>query len=101
IMGEPLSPDRMFDFPMEELEPHLANDLFTPRMLHGYAGNPNNINGWILEELPLLGELAEMGEPLGAKVEEPMVGLVVDELARPIVEVEEQMGALLMDMEGT
>ncbi|GJR71274.1 hypothetical protein Tco_0083639 [Tanacetum coccineum] len=49
--------------------------------------------------MPLLGELGEMGEPLRAEVDEPMVDLVIDELAEPIVEVEEQMVAQTMDME--
>ncbi|GKG25052.1 hypothetical protein Tco_0395680, partial [Tanacetum coccineum] len=39
-------------------------------------------------------------EPLRAEVNEPMVGLVVDELTEPIVEMEEQMVALVVDMEG-
>ncbi|GKA68561.1 hypothetical protein Tco_0768478, partial [Tanacetum coccineum] len=37
---------------------------------------------------------------LGAEVDEPMVDLVIDEIAEPIVGVEEQMVALVMDMEG-
>ncbi|GJT86872.1 hypothetical protein Tco_1068589 [Tanacetum coccineum] len=40
-----------------------------------------------------------MGEPLGAELDEPLVDPVLDELAEPIVEVEEQMVALVMDME--
>ncbi|GKB47241.1 hypothetical protein Tco_0897994 [Tanacetum coccineum] len=40
-----------------------------------------------------------MGEPLGAEVDEPLVDPVIDELAKPIVKVEEQMVALVMDME--
>ncbi|GKA41382.1 hypothetical protein Tco_0733975 [Tanacetum coccineum] len=40
-----------------------------------------------------------MGEPLGAEVDESMVDPVIDELAKPIVEVEEQMVAPAMDME--
>ncbi|GJY23136.1 hypothetical protein Tco_0396794 [Tanacetum coccineum] len=40
-----------------------------------------------------------MGEPLGAKVDGSMVDLVIDELAEPIVEVEEHMLALVMDMD--
>ncbi|GJW80419.1 hypothetical protein Tco_0144394 [Tanacetum coccineum] len=40
-----------------------------------------------------------MGEPLGAEVDEPLVDPVIDELAEPIVKVEEQMVALVMDME--
>nr|GFA24051.1 hypothetical protein [Tanacetum cinerariifolium] len=78
-MGEPSSPDRVFDFPMDEPEPHPAYDFFAPGQLLGYAGNPNNMNGWIEEDVPLLGELGEVGKPLGAKADEPMVDLVVDE----------------------
>ncbi|GKC68196.1 hypothetical protein Tco_1100794, partial [Tanacetum coccineum] len=71
---------------MDELEPHRAYDFFGPRLLLGYAGNPNNINGWIEADVPLLGEL---GEPLGAEVDEPMVDPVVDEIVESIVRVEE------------
>nr|GEV98843.1 hypothetical protein [Tanacetum cinerariifolium] len=85
-MGEPLSPDRMFDFPMDELEPHPAYDFFTPGPLPGFVGNPNNMNGWIEADVPLLGE---MGEPLGAETDEPMVELVVDEVAEQIVKGED------------
>ncbi|GJT65439.1 hypothetical protein Tco_1016919 [Tanacetum coccineum] len=87
INGEPLLPDRVFDFPMDEPEPQHAYDFFA-LPLPGYAGNPNNINGWIEADVPLLGELGEMGEPLGAEVDEPMVDLVIEELAELIVEVE-------------
>ncbi|GJT30116.1 hypothetical protein Tco_0910391 [Tanacetum coccineum] len=41
-----------------------------------------------------------MGKPLGAEVDELMVGPVVNKLAGPIVEVEEQIVSLVMDMEG-
>nr|GEY24962.1 hypothetical protein [Tanacetum cinerariifolium] len=78
-MGEPLSPDRVFDFPMEEPKPHPAYDFLAPGPLPGYAGNPNNNNGWIEADVPLLGEL-------GAEVDEPMI----DEVAEPITKGEEQ-----------
>nr|GEU55747.1 hypothetical protein [Tanacetum cinerariifolium] len=39
------------------------------------------------------------GEPLGAEVDEPLVDPVIDELAEPIVEVEEQMVAQVMGIE--
>ncbi|GJT87115.1 hypothetical protein Tco_1068832 [Tanacetum coccineum] len=96
IMGEPLSPDRVFDFLMDEPEPHPAYDFFAPRPLPDYAGNPNNANRWIEAYVPLLGEI---GEPLGAEVDEPMVGPVVDEIAEPIVEMEEQVIVLVIDVE--
>ncbi|GJS32420.1 hypothetical protein Tco_0530802 [Tanacetum coccineum] len=84
---------------MDEPEPQHAYDFFASGTLPCYAGNPNNTNRWIKEDVPLLGELGEIGKPLGAEVDEPLVDPVIDELAEPIVEVEEQMVALVMDME--
>ncbi|GJR11620.1 hypothetical protein Tco_0794272 [Tanacetum coccineum] len=98
-MGEPLSPDRMFDLPADEPEPHPAYDFFAPGPLPGYAGNPNNNNGWIEADVPLLGELGEMGEPQGAEVDEPMVVPAIEEVAEPVVEAEEQMAAPGIDMD--
>ncbi|GJU08297.1 hypothetical protein Tco_1124727 [Tanacetum coccineum] len=91
-MGEPLLPDRVFDFLVDEPEPHPAYDFFEPGPLPGYAGNPNNNNGWIKADVPLLGEL-------GVVVDEPMVGQIVDEIAEPIVKAEEQMIAPVVDMD--
>ncbi|GKA80450.1 hypothetical protein Tco_0787046 [Tanacetum coccineum] len=91
-MGAPLSPDRVFDFPMDEPEPHPAYDFFAPKPLPGYASNPNNNNEWIEAYLPLLGEL-------GAEADEPMVGLLVDEITELIVEMEEQVIAPVIDMD--
>ncbi|GKC06989.1 hypothetical protein Tco_0998599, partial [Tanacetum coccineum] len=91
-MGEPLSPDRVFDFPADEPEPHPAYDFFAPGPLPGYVGNPNNNNGWIEVDVPLLGYL-------GVVEDEPMVGPIVDEVAESIVEVEEQMIAPVVDMD--
>ncbi|GJS04085.1 hypothetical protein Tco_0320593 [Tanacetum coccineum] len=82
IMGEHLSQDRVFEFPMNESEPHPAYDFFAPRPLSGYGGNPNNNNGWIEADVPLPGEL-------GAEADGPMAGSVVDEIAEPIVEMED------------
>ncbi|GJT92649.1 retrotransposon protein, putative, ty1-copia subclass [Tanacetum coccineum] len=99
IMGEPLSPDRVFDFPMDEPESHLAYDFFAPGPLPGYVGNPNNNNGWIEADVPLLGEL-------GAEVDKPMVYPMIDELAEPIaalvavearIDVEEDIAMLFGD----
>nr|GEW46411.1 hypothetical protein [Tanacetum cinerariifolium] len=81
-MGEPLSPDHVFDFPMDELEPHPAYDFFMPGLLPRYAGNPKNNNGWIEADVPLLKELGDMAD-------EPMVGPLDDEIAEPIVEAED------------
>ncbi|GKA51060.1 hypothetical protein Tco_0744256 [Tanacetum coccineum] len=58
IMGEPLSPDPVFNFPMDE--PHPAHDFFAPTPLPKYAGNPNNNNGWLAADDYLLGELEAM-----------------------------------------
>ncbi|GKD61698.1 hypothetical protein Tco_1299207 [Tanacetum coccineum] len=46
--------------------------------------------------MPLLGE---MGEPLGAEVDEPMVDPVIDEVAEPIAEGEEQVITPVIDVE--
>ncbi|GJT57588.1 hypothetical protein Tco_0992642 [Tanacetum coccineum] len=93
IMSEPLSLDCVFDFPMDEPEPHLVYDFFALGLLPGYAGNPNNNNnGWIEADVPLLGEL-------GVAADEPMVGLIMDEIVEPIVEAEEQVIALVDDMD--
>ncbi|GJZ28159.1 hypothetical protein Tco_0572806 [Tanacetum coccineum] len=92
-MGEPLSPDRVFDFPVDELEPHPAYDFFAPGPLPGYAGNPNNNNGWFEEDDYLLGELEAM-------VDEPMVVPAIEEVAKPVAEAEEeQVIAPVVDME--
>ncbi|GJS70199.1 hypothetical protein Tco_0703040 [Tanacetum coccineum] len=81
-MGEPFSPDCVFDFPMDELEPYPAYDFFTPGPLPGYAGNPNNNNGWIEADVPLLGEL-------GVEADELMVGPLVGKIVEPIVDMED------------
>ncbi|GJZ73711.1 hypothetical protein Tco_0637857 [Tanacetum coccineum] len=91
IMGEPLSPDRVFDFLMDE--PHPAYDFFAPAPLPEYAGNPNNNNGWLAADDYLLGELEAM-------VDEQMVVPAVDEIAEQMVVPSiEEMGAPMMDME--
>ncbi|GKG55317.1 hypothetical protein Tco_0571957, partial [Tanacetum coccineum] len=40
-----------------------------------------------------------MDEPLGAETDEPMVGPVVDEIAEPIVKIEEQVIVPVIDVE--
>ncbi|GKC06135.1 hypothetical protein Tco_0997745 [Tanacetum coccineum] len=67
-------------------EPHPAYDFYTPGPLPGYDSNPNNMNGWIEADVPLLGELGKLCEPLGVEVDDSMVNPVIDELAEPIVE---------------
>ncbi|GKG10974.1 hypothetical protein Tco_0342374, partial [Tanacetum coccineum] len=78
---------------LTQTEPNWLTDLRTS------TGNPNNTNGWIEADVPLLGERGEIGERLGAEVDEPLVDPVIDKIAEPIIEVEEQMVALVMDME--
>ncbi|GJT79835.1 hypothetical protein Tco_1054177 [Tanacetum coccineum] len=93
IIGEPLLPDRVFDFLEDELEPHPAYDFFAPASLAGYAGNPNNNNGWLEADDYLQGELEAM-------VDEQMVVPAIEEVAEPIVEAEEeQVIAPAVDME--
>ncbi|GJW96809.1 hypothetical protein Tco_0178617 [Tanacetum coccineum] len=82
----------MFNFLVDEPEPHPTYDFVTPGPLPGYAGNPNNNNGLIEADVSLLGELRVVAN-------KPMVGLIVDEIAEPIVELEEQVIASVVDMD--
>ncbi|GKA66957.1 hypothetical protein Tco_0766765 [Tanacetum coccineum] len=82
-MGEPLSPDCVFDFPVDELELHPAYDFFAPASLPGYAGNLNNNNEWLEADDYLLGELEAM-------VDEQMVIPAIEEVTEPVAEVEEE-----------
>ncbi|GKF25000.1 hypothetical protein Tco_0080894, partial [Tanacetum coccineum] len=92
-MGEPLSPDRVFDFPVDELEPHPAYDFFAPAPLRGYVDNTNNHNRWLEADDYLLRELEAM-------VDEPMVVPAVKEVAEPVAEAEEEQAiAPIVDME--
>nr|GEV05104.1 hypothetical protein [Tanacetum cinerariifolium] len=83
-MGEPLSPNHVFDFLVDEPEPHPAYDFFAPRPLPGYVGNPNNNNGWIEANVHLLGELEAVADKL-------MVSPIVDEIAGLILKAKEQV----------
>nr|GEZ81903.1 hypothetical protein [Tanacetum cinerariifolium] len=89
-MGEPLSPDRVFDFPKDELEPHPAYDFFTPAPLPGYAGNPNNNNGWLEADDYLLGEFEAM-------VDEQMVVPAIEEMDVLMIDMEEDLAVLFDD----
>ncbi|GJV41185.1 hypothetical protein Tco_1419625 [Tanacetum coccineum] len=98
-MGEPLSPDRVFDFPIDE--PHPAYHFFAPASLPGYAGNPNNNNGWLAADDYLLGELEAMVDeqmvvPTVDEIAEQMVVPAIEEVAEPVVEAED---ASMMDIE--
>nr|GEX91045.1 hypothetical protein [Tanacetum cinerariifolium] len=63
-----------------------------PSSLDRYASNPNNNNELIEADVLLLGEL-------GVEVDDPMVNLVIDKLAEPIVEAEELVIAPVTDVE--
>ncbi|GJU17087.1 retrovirus-related pol polyprotein from transposon TNT 1-94 [Tanacetum coccineum] len=103
IMGEPLSPDRVFDFPIDE--PHLAYDFFAPAPLPEYAGNLNNNNGWLAADDYLLRELEAMVDeqmvvPAVDEIAEQMVMPAVEEVAELVVEAEEeQVIAPMIDVE--
>ncbi|GJS48823.1 hypothetical protein Tco_0598944 [Tanacetum coccineum] len=115
VMGEPLSPDRVFDFPMDE--PHPAYDYFAPASLPGYAGNPNNNNGWLAADDYSLGELETMVDeqmviPAVDEIAEQIDVHAIEEVVEPVVEAEEEqviapvvdivegpMDATMMDME--
>ncbi|GJU88507.1 hypothetical protein Tco_1300930 [Tanacetum coccineum] len=82
IMGEPLSPESVRH---SMKRARVASVMILSRYgpLQEYVGNPNNNNRCIKAVVPLLGKL-------GAEVDEPMVGPGADEVAEPIVEMEEQ-----------
>nr|GEV06632.1 hypothetical protein [Tanacetum cinerariifolium] len=64
-MGESLSPDRVFDFPKDEPEPHPAYDFFAPGPLPGYAAMTN--------ELMVVPAIEEAAEPVAEAEEEQVV----------------------------
>nr|GEV19707.1 hypothetical protein [Tanacetum cinerariifolium] len=103
-MGEPLSPDRVFDFPEDKLEPHPAYDFYAPAPLPGYAGNPNNNNGWLVADDYLLGELEAMVDeqmviPATKEVAEPVAEAEEEQLIAPVVDMGDgQMDVLMIDM---
>ncbi|GJZ74807.1 hypothetical protein Tco_0639272 [Tanacetum coccineum] len=74
-MDVPPSSDRVFDFPMAEPEPHPAYDFFAAQPIPGLSEAPGNINGWIKEDVPLLGEMGEPMEMAGG-AEEVELGLL-------------------------
>ncbi|GKB55260.1 hypothetical protein Tco_0906013, partial [Tanacetum coccineum] len=74
IMGEPLSPDRVFDFPRDE--PHPAYNFFAPGPLPGYAGL-------------MVDEIAEQ-----------MVDPIVEEVVELMVEAEKHMVLPVIYLEG-
>ncbi|GKB44491.1 hypothetical protein Tco_0889433 [Tanacetum coccineum] len=65
VMEALLTPDWVFDFPMAELEPHLAYDFFAAEPIPGIAEAPGNRNGWIEKDVPLGGEIGEPMEIAG------------------------------------
>ncbi|GJV23530.1 hypothetical protein Tco_1376225 [Tanacetum coccineum] len=87
-MGEPLSPNRVFNFPMDE--PHPAYDFFAPTPLPKYAGNPNNNNGSLAADDYLLGELEAM-------VIAPMIDIVEGQIDSSMIDMVEDLAALFSD----
>ncbi|GKE34354.1 hypothetical protein Tco_1453676 [Tanacetum coccineum] len=101
-MSEPLSPDRVFDFPIDELEAHPTYDFFTPAPLPGYADNSNNHNGWLEADDYLHGELEAMVDelmvvPVIEEVVEPVAKAEEERVIAPIVDMEEDLAALFGD----
>ncbi|GKC41001.1 hypothetical protein Tco_1053385 [Tanacetum coccineum] len=101
VMGEGACFSDIFPFcgmnvlSVDELEPHIAYDFFAPEPLPGYAGNPNNNNGWIEADDYLLGELEAM-------VDELMVVPAIEEVVEPVAEAEEELAfgcVIVIDME--
>nr|GEZ05719.1 hypothetical protein [Tanacetum cinerariifolium] len=94
-MAEPLSPNHVFDFSDDELELHLAYGFFAPGPLPGYANDPNNHNGWIDADVPLLRELGVVadGQMVSPVADEP----IVDEEAAPRIDMDEDLAALFGD----
>ncbi|GKB98054.1 hypothetical protein Tco_0984191 [Tanacetum coccineum] len=69
----------------------------------GYAGNPNNNNGWLEADDYLLGELEAMADepmvgPMVNEIAEQMIVPAVEEVAEPMVAAEEPMIAPVIDM---
>nr|GEV56134.1 hypothetical protein [Tanacetum cinerariifolium] len=76
-MGEPLSPDRVFDFLVDEPEPHPAYDFFAPGLLPGYADK-------------------QMARPMIGKIVEPIVE-IKEQMIAPVIDVEEDIAVLFED----
>nr|GFC77308.1 hypothetical protein [Tanacetum cinerariifolium] len=76
-MGEPLSPDRVFDFPMDEPEPHPAYDLFAPDRYQ-----------------------AALDEPMVGPLVDKIVELIVEAEAQviaPVIDMDEDIAMLFGD----
>ncbi|GJZ83088.1 reverse transcriptase domain-containing protein [Tanacetum coccineum] len=79
------------------------SDMIT-RLQDGYAGNPNNNNGWLEADDYLLRDLESMADEqmvglMVDKIAEQMIVLAVEEVAEPMVAAEEQMVAPMIDTE--
>nr|GFB64479.1 hypothetical protein [Tanacetum cinerariifolium] len=72
IMGESWSPNRVFNFPADELEPHLAYDFFAPGPLPGHGGQ------------------ADTG-PMIDEVFEPVAEAEEEQMAAPVMDMEEDL----------
>ncbi|GJT16500.1 hypothetical protein Tco_0875206 [Tanacetum coccineum] len=86
IIGEPLSPDRVFDFPEDELEPHPTYDFFAPGPLPGYMIVP---------------AIKEVAEPVAEAEEEQVIAPVVDmeeeQMDAPVIDMEKDLAVLFGD----
>ncbi|GKE35879.1 hypothetical protein Tco_1455201 [Tanacetum coccineum] len=91
-MGEPLSPDCVFDFPIDE--PHPAYNFFAPALLPRYAGNPNNNNGWLAADDYLLGELEDMVDEQAGCF---FCDLRLRKMDAPMIDIEEDLAVLFGD----
>nr|GEY21683.1 RNA-directed DNA polymerase, eukaryota [Tanacetum cinerariifolium] len=84
LVGDNMSSIKAWDETISKMKKRLSRVC--------YAGNPNNNNGWIEADVPLLGELR-------AKVDEPMIDPTIDEVDEPIAKGEEQVIALVIDVD--
>nr|GEZ48861.1 hypothetical protein [Tanacetum cinerariifolium] len=78
------SPDRVFDFPMAEPEPHPAYDFFTAEPILGLAQEPENDDEWLMAPVT----------PSGASV----TLLMIDDLCVRMGNLEYEQGALVKKM---
>ncbi|GJQ98245.1 hypothetical protein Tco_0009384 [Tanacetum coccineum] len=92
IMGEPLSPERIFDFLEDKLEPHPTYVLvfFTP---HCYQA--------MVDEQMVVPAIEEVTEPVAEAEEEQVIALVIDmeegQMDAPMMDIEEDLAALFGD----
>nr|GEW96015.1 hypothetical protein [Tanacetum cinerariifolium] len=83
-MGKPLSPDHVFDFPEDELEPYPAYNFFVLALLPG--------------EQMAISAIKEVVEPVAKAEEEQVIALVADieegQMVVPMIDMEEDLAVL-------